>query len=275
MEYIYFVKIKLNFNKIYNLKIVFLGTGTSQGVPVIGATDPVSLSKDQKDKRTRASILLKINEKFILIDCGPDFRMQMLREKLNRVDAILCTHEHADHTAGLDDLRPINFLHKINVPLYSSRRTINNLRTRFSYIFNDDTKHYPGIPLLNLVEIDPNKEFQIYNVPILPIRVLHGKLPILGFRVQNMAYLTDVKTIEEKEYSKLKNLDVLILNALRREEPHHSHLLLDEAIDIAKRINAKRAYFTHISHLIGFHKETNQELPKTISLAYDGLKLDI
>ena len=257
------------------LKLIFLGTGTSQGIPVIGFKDPVSLSRDPKDKRTRPSIILQIDDISILIDCGPDFRTQMLREKLDRVDAILCTHEHADHTAGLDDLRPINFLHKINIPLFSSRRTIDDLRVRFSYIFNDKAKNYPGIPLLNLVEIDPNKSFQISNISILPIRVLHGKLPILGFRIQNIAYLTDVKTIEEKEFLKLKNLDVLILNALRKKEPHHSHLLLSEAVEIAKRVGAKKTYFTHISHLMGFHEKTNKELPNNIYLAYDGLKLEV
>ncbi len=253
------------------MKITFLGTGTSQGIPVIGSTHPVCLSKDKRDKRLRVSILLEWEDKVYVVDCGPDFRYQMLRAKVQKIDGVLFTHEHADHTSGLDDIRPFGFQLGA-VPIYAQKRVLENLAARFDYIFNDENK-YPGAPsvLQNNVENNP---FYIKNLEVTPIEVQHGKLTILGYKFKNMAYLTDVKTITAKEKEKLKDLDILIINAIRFKA-HHSHLNMEEALSLVKELKPKKTYFTHISHHLGFHAEVEKNLPKNVFLAYDEMVLTI
>ena len=254
------------------LKITFLGTGTSQGIPVIGSDHPVSFSKDLKDKRLRSSILIQNDDISINVDCGPDFRQQMLRTDCKNLDAIIFTHEHADHTSGIDDTRPF-FFRQGKIPIYLHERVLNSLKERFAYIFNTK-KRYPGAPDFEINLIDKNQDFKIKNLIITPVESMHMKLPVLGFRINKFAYLTDVKTIERKELEKLTNLDVLVINALR-SDPHPSHLNVDEAINIIDQINPKMTYFTHISHNMGFHEEVCNKLPNNISLAYDGLILEL
>ena len=254
------------------LKITFLGTGTSQGIPVIGSDHPVSFSKDLKDKRLRSSILIQNDDISINVDCGPDFRQQMLRTDCKNLDAIIFTHEHADHTSGIDDTRPF-FFRQGKIPIYLHERVLNSLEERFAYIFNTK-KRYPGAPDFEINLIDKNQDFKIKNLIITPVESMHMKLPVLGFRINKFAYLTDVKTIERKELEKLTNLDVLVINALRFD-PHPSHLNVDEAINIIDQINPKMTYFTHISHNMGFHEEVCNKLPNNISLAYDGLILEL
>lgn len=252
------------------IKITFLGTGTSQGIPVIGSDHPVSLSNDQKDKRLRSSINIQYNDISINIDCGPDFRQQMLKLNCSKMDAILFTHEHADHTSGIDDVRPFYFKQG-KIPIYLHKRVLVSLEERYSYIFNSK-KRYPGAPEFEINLIDKNTKFKIKNIRITPIESLHLNLPVLGFRIKDFAYLTDVKTIDESELKKLKNLKILVLNALRFE-PHPSHLNVDEAISIINKIKPKKTLFTHISHNMGFHEEVCKKLPSNISLAYDGLEI--
>mgnify|MGYP001313062213 FL=1 len=254
------------------LKITFLGTGTSQGIPVIGSDHPVSFSKDLKDKRLRSSILIQNDDISINVDCGPDFRQQMLRTDCKNLDAIIFTHEHADHTSGIDDTRPF-FFRQGKIPIYLHERVLNSLKERFAYIFNTK-KRYPGAPDFEINLIDKNQDFKIKNLIITPVESMHMKLPVLGFRINKFAYLTDVKTIERKELEKLTNLDVLVINALRFD-PHPSHLNVDEAVNIIDQINPKMTYFTHISHNMGFHEEVCNKLPNNISLAYDGLILEL
>jgi phosphoribosyl 1,2-cyclic phosphate phosphodiesterase len=252
------------------LKITFLGTGTSQGVPMIASNHPVCLSTDVKDKRLRSSILISWEEKTIVIDCGPDFRQQMLRENVQLVNGVLFTHEHSDHTAGLDDLRP--YCYKIGeMPIYLNQKTLDSLEQRFQYIFSKENR-YPGAPSVqpNILE---NTPFSIAGLEAIPIQVMHGKLPILGYRIQDIAYLTDVKTITDEEKEKLKDLDILIVNALRIEE-HPTHFNLEEALGFIEEIQPKKTYFTHISHKLGFHKEVSRKLPKNVFLAFDGLKVN-
>ncbi len=254
------------------LTITFLGTGTSQGIPVIASNHPVCKSNDPRDKRLRVSILVSWEHYNFVIDCGPDFRQQMLRENCIKIDGILLTHEHSDHTAGLDDIRPFCFKQG-NIPFYAHKRVFENLYQRFSYIF-EITNKYPGTPTIDENEIDKNNPFQIGDRNIIPIEVLHGKLPVLGFKIDNFAYLTDVKTIEKSELEKLKGIEVLVINALRHEK-HHSHLNLPEALELIEEIKPKKTYITHISHLLGFHKEVEKILPENVFLAYDNLKIKI
>ena len=254
-----------------SLKITFLGTGTSQGVPIIGSKHPVCLSENPKDKRLRVSVLLELEELTLIIDCGPDFRQQMLSNNVERLDAILFTHEHSDHTVGLDDIRPF-FFKQGDIPVYAHQRVISSLRKRFDYIFALENK-YPGAPSVVEHVID-NKPFQIGGVQVLPVNAMHNKVQVFGFRLANFAYLTDVKTIEKKEAEKLKGVNVLVVNALRKE-PHHSHFNLEEALEFIQEIKPERAYLTHISHLLGFHDEVQAELPENVFLAYDNLKLDL
>ncbi len=266
--YAIFVLMKIEKNKI---NITFLGTGTSQGVPMIASNDPVCLSNDIKDKRLRSSILFSINNFNYVIDCGPDFRQQMLRENVQSLNGVLFTHEHADHTAGLDDLRP--YCYQIGeMPIYLDKITLLSLEQRFQYIFSKENR-YPGAPsvLPNLVD---SSSFLIQEKTVIPIKILHGKLPITGYRIENFAYLTDVKTVETAEKEKLKNLDVLIVNALRIDE-HPTHFNLQEALNFVKELQPKKTYFTHISHKLGFHKEVSKVLPKNVFLAYDGLKIEV
>lgn len=254
------------------MKIYFLGTGTSQGIPVIGSSHPVCLSKDKKDKRLRVSVLITWDDLSIVIDCGPDFRQQMLKSKCTKIDAILFTHEHADHTAGIDDIRPFNF-NQGALPVFAQLRVIKSLKKRFEYIFETKNK-YPGAPSIATFPVKNNHTFFIGSKKIIPIAVQHGNLPILGYRLGDFAYLTDMKSIEEAELDKLLNLKVLVVNALR-ETPHETHLNLEEALRFIEKVNPKKAYLTHISHLLGFHKEVAATLPKNVFLAYDNLQITI
>lgn len=253
------------------LKITFLGTGTSQGIPVIGSNHPVCKSANEKDRRLRSSILVNWKTFNYVIDCGPDFRYQMLRVGCDKINGLFFTHEHSDHVAGLDDLRPFYFHHG-DINIYAHKRVVKNLKRRYDYIF-DNKNMYPGIPVINPIEIN-NNSFNVHGLEIVPVNVYHNKLQVFGFRIKNFAYVTDMKTISEKELKKLSNLNVLVLNCLRIEE-HHSHLNLTEAIELVNKINPKVCYFTHISHHLGFHKEVEKILPKNIFLAYDELSLNI
>ena len=251
------------------MKVTFLGTGTSQGIPIIGSQHPVCLSTNPKDKRLRVSVLLEWEDITILIDCGPDFRQQLLRTNCTKIDAVLFTHEHSDHTAGLDDLRPFYF-RQGDMPVYAHKRVLEALKKRFEYIFETNNK-YPGVLTLDTHPIE-NQSFFVEDKKIIPVEVYHHKLPVFGFRVENFAYITDAKTITKEEIEKLQNLDVLVINALRIE-PHLSHLNLEEAIALIKQIRPKKAYLTHISHHMGFHDEVQKTLPKSIFLAYDQLEI--
>jgi phosphoribosyl 1,2-cyclic phosphate phosphodiesterase len=253
------------------LKITFLGTGASQGIPIIGSTHPVCLSGDTTDKRLRVSVLLEWERFTYVIDCGPDFRQQMLTNNVSKIDGIIFTHEHADHTAGLDDIRPF-FFKQGDIPIYAHKRVIKALKERFNYIFKTKNK-YPGVPNL-LVNRIKNEPFTLSNVDIVPVKGMHYKLPVFGFRFNKFAYLTDFKTISEKEKGKLQNLEVLVVNALRIK-PHISHFSLAEALELIKELNPKKAYLTHISHLLGFHEEVQQSLPENVFLAYDNLQITI
>ncbi|SFJ62890.1 MBL fold metallo-hydrolase [Olleya namhaensis] len=253
------------------MKITFLGTGTSQGIPIIGSTHPVCLSTNSKDKRLRVSIMVEWDDKIFVVDCGPDFRQQMLLANPEKIDALLFTHEHADHTAGLDDIRPFCF-RQGDLPIYAHKRVIEQLKIRFEYVFATENR-YPGAPTVSVNEIK-NEAFTIAGKSIIPIEALHYKLQVFGFRFDNFAYLTDVKTITQTELDKLKDLDVLVINALRIKE-HISHLNLEQALEIIALLKPKRAYLTHVSHLLGFHDEVEKQLPENVFLAYDQLKITI
>ncbi|MDD2488605.1 MAG: MBL fold metallo-hydrolase [Bacteroidales bacterium] len=254
-----------------NLKIVFLGTGTSQGVPLIGCHCEVCSSKDLKDKRLRSSCLIESSEGTIItIDSGPDFRQQMLIYNVDRLDGILVTHSHRDHISGLDDVRSYNYLQSGAMPIFGNEIALKEIQSAFSYAFTESK--YPGLPTFNLFPVDKNKTFLIKELEIIPIEVMHYKLPILGYRIHNFAYITDAKTISDKEKEKLKGIDFLVVNALRKEE-HFSHFTLNEALNFIEEISPKQAYLTHISHLLGLTKDMEKELPKNVSLAYDGLTI--
>lgn len=253
------------------LKITFLGTGTSQGIPVIGSDHPVCLSEDPKDKRLRVSVLIEWDNNAIVIDCGPDFRQQMLRENCKKIDSIIFTHEHADHVMGLDDIRPFYFKQG-DIPIFAHKRVLESLRTRFDYIFATQNK-YPGAPSVICNEID-NQPFCINGLEVIPVDGYHADLQVFGFKMNSFAYLTDMKTVSEKEIAKIKNIKLLVVNALRKE-PHRSHFNLEEALDFIKKVNPSVAYLTHISHVMGFHEDIEKELPDNVFLAYDGLKLKL
>ena len=253
------------------MKVTFLGTGTSQGVPLIACQCAICTSTNPKDKRLRSSILIQHNDLNIVIDSGPDFRQQMLREGLQHLDAIVYTHEHKDHIAGLDDIRGFNFIMGLPVDLYLSERVENAIRREFDYIFA--AHRYPGIPEVTLHTIT-NTPFDVKGLEFTPIEVMHMKLPIHAFRVHDFTYITDLKTISDVEKEKIRGSKVIVVNALRREE-HPSHLNLEEAIALMEELKPERAYFTHISHQLGLHDEVSLELPPYIQLAYDGLKIDI
>jgi phosphoribosyl 1,2-cyclic phosphate phosphodiesterase len=254
------------------LKVYFLGTGTSQGIPVIGSDHPVCKSTDSKDKRLRVSVWLSWEDYSFVLDCGPDFRQQMLASNCQKVDGILFTHEHADHTAGIDDIRPFNF-RQGPLPFFAHSRVIHNLKKRFDYVFETVNK-YPGAPSVTTHEVQNNVPFAIGNKMVTPIDVLHGDLQVFGYRVEDFAYLTDVKTIQDSEIKKLRGLKVLVINALR-EEPHQTHFNLKEALDFITLIQPEKTYLTHISHHLGFHEEVQKKLPENVFLAYDNLEITI
>ena len=254
------------------MKVYFLGTGTSQGIPVIGSQHPVSLSHDSKDKRLRVSAWIHWDKYSFVIDCGPDFRQQMLASNCQHIDGILYTHEHADHTSGLDDIRPFNFKQG-EMPIYAHQRVIENLKKRFDYVFETENK-YPGAPTVKPIEITNNVPFAIGDKIAIPINVYHGSLQVFGYRIDDFAYLTDVKTIGPSEIEKLKGVKVLVVNALR-EEAHNTHFNLQEALDFIALIQPERTYLTHVSQTFGFHNEIQQRLPANVFLAYDNLEINI
>jgi len=257
---------------VKGLKITFLGTGTSQGIPVIGSNHPVCLSENSKDKRLRVSVLLSWEDYNFVIDCGPDFRQQMLTNKISKLDGILFTHEHADHTAGIDDIRPF-FFRQGAIPIYAHDRVITALKKRFDYIFAEKER-YPGAPSVQINRIQKDESFIIGDSEVIPIEALHGNLQVFGFRIKNFSYLTDVNSVSEEQIEKLQGTKVLVVNALR-EEAHHSHFNLTEALDFVAKVSPERAYFTHISHLLGFHNEVENRLPENVHLAYDNLVITV
>lgn len=254
------------------MKITFLGTGTSQGIPVIGSSDPVCLSEDPRDKRLRVSVLIQVEDRNVVIDCGPDFRQQMLRNPIDKLDAVLFTHEHADHTAGIDDIRPF-FFRQGDIPVYAHKRVVESLKRRFDYIFADENR-YPGAPAVQVQEVERGKPFAMEGLWITPIEAWHNRLQVFGYRIKDFAYLTDVKTIEPEEVEHLEGLKVLVINALRKD-PHHSHFNLEEALAFIEQVKPERAFLTHISYKMGFHEAVERDLPSHVHLAYDNLTLTI
>ena len=252
-------------------KFTFLGTGTSQGVPVIGCKCNVCTSKNWEDKRLRTSLLIETATTTVVIDSGPDFRQQLLREQICKLDGLVFTHEHKDHVAGMDDIRAFNYVNKKPVEIYATTQVQAALKCEFHYAFDDNK--YPGVPELNLNTIE-NQTFKIGDITLQPILVKHFLLDVFGFRVGDFTYITDAKTISDTELDKVKGSKVLVLNALRREE-HVSHLTLKEALEIIKLINPERAYLTHLSHQMGKHHEINIELPEGVFCAYDGLTIEL
>lgn len=253
------------------MKITFLGTGTSQGIPVIGCTNEVCISKDPKDRRLRSSVAIQWGDLTYIIDCGPDFRQQMLTSKITRINGILFTHIHSDHTAGLDDIRPFSQRYG-NLPIFAKKEVIENLKKRFDYIFSIRNR-YVGAPSLVINEID-NKPFYLNSEKVIPIEIMHGSLKIFGYRFKKFAYITDAKKISVKENKKLRNLDVLVINSLRID-PHPTHFNLKEALDFIVEVKPKKAYLIHISHKLGSHAEVSKLLPENVFLAYDGLKVNL
>ena len=254
------------------MKIFFLGTGSSQGIQVIGSHHSVCLSTDKKDNRLRVSVWVETEANSIVIDCGPDFRQQMLNSKCPKIDALLFTHEHADHTAGLDDIRPF-FFKQGAIAIYAHNRVLKNLEKRFDYIFETENK-YPGAPSVTENEVIQNIPFTVNKEEIIPINAYHGSLQVFGYRIQDFVYLTDVKTMESSEIEKIKNCNILVVNCLR-EEPHATHFNLEEVLHFISLVQPKTTYLTHISHLFGFHEEIQKKLPENVFVAYDNLELTI
>ena len=254
------------------MNIYFLGTGTSQGIPVIGCSDAVCKSTDSRDKRLRVSVWIYDENFSFVIDCGPDFRTQMLQSSCARIDGLLFTHEHADHTAGLDDIRPFYFKQGV-ISLYGHPRVLANLAKRFDYIFETENK-YPGAPSVLPIPIHKDDFFSINQQQIIPINAYHGGLQVFGYRIGDFAYLTDVKTIEDSEIEKIKGVKVLVINALRKEA-HPTHFNLDEALEFIEKVVPEKTYLTHISHHFGFHETIEKELPKNVFVAYDNLQITI
>ncbi len=253
------------------MQITFLGTGTSQGIPVIACDCAICKSTDNRDKRLRTSVMVEVNGKNLVIDTGPDFRQQMLREDVQQLDAVLFTHEHMDHLAGLDDVRAFNFKQRRDMDLYCDERVYKRLLEQFPYAF--DEFKYPGVPELKTHIID-GTAFELDAIKIQPIEVLHYKLPVLGFRIGDFSYITDANYISEEEQTKIKGSKILVINALRQEK-HISHFTLEEALEMIERLEVEQAYLIHLSHQMGFHKEIEASLPKNVKIAYDGLKLNL
>ncbi len=253
------------------MRITFLGTGTSQGIPVIACDCPVCKSLDYRDKRLRTSIHLQQEDTSVVIDTGPDFRQQMLTARINQLSAVVFTHQHKDHVAGLDDIRPFNFRYKMDMPIYATPPVVEHLKGEFPYIFTD--YGYPGVPkiLVNEIDLEP---FEIGALKFIPIEVMHHKLPVLGFRLNNFTYITDANFISDSEKEKIKGSEVLVINALQIE-PHISHFNLEEALALVEELQPRTAYFTHISHKLGLHDEVSKQLPDHVRIAHDGLILDL
>ena len=253
------------------MKVTLLGTGTSQGVPVIACECGVCRSDDPRDKRLRSSVMITKNSRNLVIDTGPDFRTQMLREKVMTLEAVIYTHEHKDHVAGMDDVRAFNFKEKKDMHLYGNEGVEEALKREFYYAFSE--KKYPGVPEVVFHRIG-NDPFKIADFHIIPIELLHYKMPVKGFRIDNFAYITDANHIAPEELAKLKGLEVLVINALRKE-PHPSHFNVSEALEIVNTIRPKQVYFTHISHLLGKHDTVNKELPDGVQIGWDGLSFEL
>lgn len=254
------------------MEVTFLGTGTSQGIPVIASDHPVCKSEDPKDKRLRVSVMVSWNRHNYIVDCGPDFRQQMLANNVQHIEGILFTHEHADHIMGMDDIRPF-FFRQGDIPIYAHKRVLRSLQVKFDYIFATEDR-YPGAPAVDAREVVNGKPILLNGLEVIPVSARHNRLQVFGYRFGDFAYLTDVSAIEEQEVAKLHGVKVLVVNALRKE-PHHSHFNLEEALSFVREVNPERAYFTHISAHMGFHEEVQKELPPNIYLAYDNLKINI
>lgn len=253
------------------MKVTLLGTGTSQGVPVIACPCDVCNSLDFRDKRLRSSIHIEVEGNSFVIDSGPDFRQQMLKENIQQLDALIFTHQHKDHTAGMDDVRAFNFKQKVDIPIYARFEVLEQLKREFAYIFTE--KKYPGVADIS-PQIIKNEPFQINGVELIPIEVLHYKLPVFGFRLKNFTYITDANYISEEELEKVKGSKILIINALMREK-HLSHFNLEEALEVIEKIKPETAYLTHISHRMGKQREIEKELPENVFIAYDGLSIHL
>jgi phosphoribosyl 1,2-cyclic phosphate phosphodiesterase len=252
-----------------SITITLLGTGTSQGVPVVACDCPVCHSNHQKDKRLRTSVLIETSSTCIVIDAGPDFRQQMLRENVKRLDALLITHDHKDHIGGIDDIRAFNWVLQKPMEVFATENSIATIRKDYSYAFEEIK--YPGVPQINLHVVN-NKAFQINGETIIPIYAMHGNLPVLGFRIRDFSYLTDASSIKSEELTKMKGSKIIVINGLRKKK-HHSHFNLEEAVELLTSLGPEKGFITHISHQLGFHDEVNKELPDGIELGYDGLKI--
>lgn len=253
------------------MKVTFLGTGTSQGVPVIGCDCEICQSMDYRDKRLRSSVHIEVDNHSIVIDTGPDFRQQMLRERTEKLDFVLFTHSHKDHTAGLDDVRAFNFKQNMDMPLYGNAQVLEQLKTEYYYAFLE--KKYPGTPQLQLNTITEDS-FEVNGLKITPLPVTHLHMPVLGFRIKDFSYITDANFIPDSTFERLEGTKVLVLNALQKES-HISHFNLEEAIAIAKQVGAEKTYFTHLSHKMGLHAEVSKGLPSSIEIGYDGLVIHV
>ena len=253
------------------MKVTFLGTGTSQGVPMIACECDVCLSTDSRDKRLRSSILIEVDDTTIVVDTGPDFRYQMLRANVKKLHAVVFTHEHKDHIAGLDDVRGFNYIMRQSMDIFATERVQNALKREFYYAF--ETEKYPGVPELHLHSI-VNEPFKVGQIPVIPIQLMHYKMPVFGYRIHDFAYITDANSIAEEEVEKLKGVKVMVINALRKT-PHISHFSLEEALEIIRKVNPERAFLTHFSHQMGKYMDLIQELPSGVEPAFDGLEIEM